>query len=52
VVVKAALALDVSAYVMKPINQQALNKAINRATSKLLLAKPPDDYAAVTFSSD
>jgi two-component SAPR family response regulator len=51
-VVKAALALDVSAYVMKPINQKALNKAINRATSNLLLVKSPDDYAAVKFSTN
>ncbi len=50
-VVKAALALDVSAYVMKPINQQALNKALNRATSKLMVAKSPEDYAAVTILS-
>jgi CheY-like chemotaxis protein len=51
-VVQAALALDVSAYVMKPVKQQALSKAIDRATSRLFVAKSPDDYAAVKFATD
>lgn len=46
-VVKAAMALDVSAYLMKPINQANLNKAINRAISKLTMIKDPEVYAAV-----
>jgi two-component system, chemotaxis family, chemotaxis protein CheY len=49
-VVRAALALDVSAYLMKPVNQSALNKAINRATGKLMMLKSPEEYAAVKVS--
>lgn len=49
-VVKAALTLDVSAYLMKPVTQVSLNKALNRASSKLILTKAPEEYSKVDTS--
>jgi CheY-like chemotaxis protein len=51
-VVQAALALDVSAYLMKPINQKTLNTALNRAAGKLIMTKPPEEYAKVDLTID
>jgi CheY-like chemotaxis protein len=46
-VVRAALALDVGAYVVKPVNAGSLMKAIERTFSKLFMAKDPAVYAAI-----
>jgi len=51
-VVKAALALDVSAYLMKPVTQLSLNKALNRAAGKLMMTKTPEEYSKVDLSLD
>lgn len=51
-VVKAALALDVSAYLMKPVTQKNLNTALNRSTSRMFQAKDAQDYAMVDITTD
>ncbi len=49
-VVRAALALDVGAYVMKPVNPAGLMKAIERTFAKLFIAKPAEVYAAINVT--
>jgi CheY-like chemotaxis protein len=49
-VVRAALALDVGAYVMKPVTAQGLMKAIERTFAKLFMAKEPEAYAAINVT--
>lgn len=51
-VVRAALALDVGAYVVKPVTPDGLMKAIERTFAKLFMAKPPETYAAVNTTVD
>lgn len=46
-VVRTALALDVGAYVMKPVTPEGLMKAIERTFAKLFVAKTPEAYAAI-----
>lgn len=51
-VVKAALQLDVSGYVVKPVSKDALTKAIHRAFNRAPAVKPPEDYSSVTLPAD
>ncbi|MBL8643043.1 MAG: response regulator [Rhodospirillaceae bacterium] len=51
-VVRTALALDVGAYVVKPVNAASLMKAIERTFAKLFMAKAPDAYAGVNTNID
>ncbi len=46
-VVRAALGLDVNGYIVKPINKDALVKAIHRAYGRPLALKSAEEYAAV-----
>ena len=46
-VVKAAIALDVSGYVIKPVSKDSLVKAIHRAYNRNFALRKPGDYSAV-----
>jgi len=46
-VVKAAVLLDVSGYIVKPVSKDALVKAVHRAFGRTPALKAPDEYAAV-----
>ncbi len=46
-VVKAAVNLDVSGYVMKPVSKDALSKAIHRAFGRSPSLKAPEEYSGV-----
>lgn len=46
-VVRAAVALDVHGYVMKPVTKDTLVKAIHRAFNRRIAWKTPEDYLAV-----
>jgi len=48
-VVKAAVTLDVSGYIVKPINKDALVKAVHRALGRVPSLRSPEEYAAVTL---
>jgi DNA-binding NarL/FixJ family response regulator len=50
-VVKAAIGLDVTGYVMKPITKDSLTKAIHRAFNKTVALKSPGDYMAIPMPS-
>jgi DNA-binding NarL/FixJ family response regulator len=50
-VMNAAVALDVTVYVLKPVPQDALSMALKRATSRRLIPKPVNEYIAVDISS-
>lgn len=51
-VVKAALQLDVSGYIVKPVSKDSLTKAIHRAFNKTASLKAPEDYSSVTLPAD
>jgi two-component system OmpR family response regulator len=52
-VVRAAIGLDVSGYIVKPIRKDGLIKAIHRAFGRPPLAlKTPDEYLTVTIPAD
>ncbi len=51
-VVKAAINLDVSGYIVKPLRKDALIKAIHRAFAKPIALKPPEDYSGVALPPD
>ncbi len=46
-VVKAAVGLDVSGYIVKPVSKNALVKAIHRAFNRTAPLKAPEDYSGV-----
>ncbi len=46
-VVKAAVSLDVTGYIMKPVSKDSLVKAIHRAFNRNISLKKPEDYTAV-----
>jgi CheY-like chemotaxis protein len=48
-VVRAAVSLDVSGYIVKPVSKQALVKTIHRAFARSLTLKAPEDYSAVAL---
>lgn len=48
-VVKAALQLDVSGYVVKPVSKDALVKAVHRALNRPPAAKSPGDYKSIAL---
>lgn len=50
-VVKTALALDVDAYVMKPISQGGLISAVERAFARKRMLKTGPDYEAIALPS-
>lgn len=47
-VVKAALALDVHAYLVKPVSFEKLTKTLDSALSRSILVKPSAHYRAIT----
>lgn len=52
-VVRAAVSLDVSGYIVKPISKDSLTKAIHRAFGRPPLAlKAPGDYTGVAMPPD
>jgi CheY-like chemotaxis protein len=48
-VLKAALQLDVSAYVLKPVPRESLASALKRANSRKLELKSVQDYTAISI---
>lgn len=51
-VVKAALQLDVSGYIVKPVSKDALIKAVHRAFNRTAPIKPAGDYGSVALPSE
>ena len=52
-VVRAAIGLDVSGYLVKPVSKDALTKAVQRAFGRRPLElKSPADYAAIPLPPD
>jgi len=51
-VVRAAVNLDVSGYIRKPVSKDALVKAIHRAFGRTLALKAPEDYGGVALPKD
>ena len=51
-VVRAAVSLDVSGYIVKPVSKDALVKAIHRSFNRTAPLRAPEDYSAVPLPSD
>ena len=51
-VVKAALQLDVSGYIVKPVSKDALIKSVHRAFNRTPPMKAPGDYSSVPLPSE
>jgi DNA-binding NarL/FixJ family response regulator len=48
-VVRAAKALDVNGYVVKPLSSEMFAKAVNRALEHKIVLRPADEYAAAAI---